>query len=196
MSSTRGHNRDSKEKSTMRSKTTILAALAVAALLAALVPVAFAQPPGGSHGMHSRGHDRGRDLTEFLGLSDEQREAWRQAQKSHFEGLRPTFEKIRDLREQLKAEIESSSPDAATVGGYVISIHQLDADIAAARGDLDSALNEILTDEQETKFEAWKAANPGPRPGFGSPGAGRHGPRPDHPPGGSGDDAPDSESGS
>ena len=80
----------------------------------------------------------------------------------------------------MKAELESSSPDAATVGGYVISIHQLDADIEASRDDLDSALREILTDEQETKLDAWKAANPGPRRGFGPPGPGWGGPRHGH----------------
>ena len=150
----------------MRRKTTILAALAVAALVAASAPVAIAQPPDGPRGMRGRGHDRGRDVTEFLGLSDEQREAWRAAHKSHFEAQRPTFEKIRDLREQMKTELESSSPDAATVGGYVISIHQLDDDIEALRDDLETALREILTDEQETKLEAWQAASPGRR-GFG-----------------------------
>ena len=77
----------------------------------------------------------------------------------------------------MKAELESASPDAATVGGYVISIHQLDADLEASRDDLDGALREILTDEQETKLEAWKAANPGPRRGFGPPGPGWGGPR-------------------
>ena len=122
----------------------------------------------------------------------------RQAHKSHFEALRPTFEKIRELREQMKAELESSSPDAATVGGYVISIHQLEADLEASRDDLDGALREILTDEQETKLDAWKAANPGPRRGFGPAGPGwdgrRHG---GHGPGGpDGDDASDGDSGS
>jgi Spy/CpxP family protein refolding chaperone len=178
----------------MRSKTTILATLAVTALLSASAPVAWAQPPGGPRGVHGRGHEGGRDLTEFLGLSDEQREAWRRAHKSHFEALRPTFEKIRDLREQMKAELESSSPDAATVGGYLISIHQLDADIEASRGDLDSALREILTDEQETKLDAWKAANPDRR-GFGPPGAGWGGHRHRHPGGPDGNDAPDGDSG-
>jgi Spy/CpxP family protein refolding chaperone len=156
----------------------------------------MAQPPDGSRGMHGmrgRGHEEGRDLTEFLGLSEEQREAWRQANKSHFEAQRPTFDKIRELREQMKTELESSSPDAATVGGYVISIHQLDADLEASRGDLENALREILTDEQETKFDAWKAANPGPRRGFGPPGPGWGGPHHGHP---GGDDDHDGDSGS
>lgn len=175
----------------MRSNTKILAALAVTALLAASAPVASAQPPGGPRGMHGRGHDGGRDVSEFLGLSDEQREAWRQAHESHVEALRPTFEKMRDLREQMKAELESSSPDAATVGGYVISIHQLDADLDASRDDLDGALREILTDEQETKFDAWQAANRGPRRGFGGPGPGRHGPHHGHQDGPGDDDSDD-----
>jgi Spy/CpxP family protein refolding chaperone len=169
----------------MRKQNTILGALAVAALLAAAAP-AMAQPPGGPHGMRGRGHEGGRDLSEFLGLTDQQREAWRAAHRSQFEALRPTFEKIRDLREQMEAELESASPDAATVGGYVISIDQLDDEIEASRDELDSTLRGILTDEQETKYDAWLAANPGrSRHGFGPPGWGRRG----HPPG-DGDDEP------
>ena len=122
----------------MRRKATILATLTMAALLAAAAPAAFAQPPEGHRAMRGPGRDRGHDLSEFLGLTDEQREAWSQAHKSHFEAMRPTVEKIRELREQLKTELEGASPDAATVGGYVISIHQLDADIEASRDDLDA----------------------------------------------------------
>jgi Spy/CpxP family protein refolding chaperone len=182
-------DRDSKEKATMRRKATILATFAVAALLAAAAPAAFAQPPGGHRDMRGPGHDRGRDLTEFLGLTEEQRAAWREARESHFEAQRPTFEKMRDLREQLRTELDSDSPDAATVGGYVISIHQLEADLESSRADLDGALREILTEEQKTKLDAWKAANPDSRRGFG-PGGGWGGPRHGgHPPGAPGDDA-------
>jgi Spy/CpxP family protein refolding chaperone len=147
----------------MRSKATIFATLALAALAIAATPGAFAQPPGGNRGMHGPGRDRDgmRGLVEFLGLTDEQREDWTAAHKSHFEGLRPTMEKIGDLREQMRAELESGSPDAATVGGYMISIHQLEAELRSAHADLENALNEILSDEQETKLEAWKAANSG-----------------------------------
>lgn len=176
----------------MKNRSTILPVLAVLASMAA-APIAFAQPPGGPGGprggMHGR-HDGDRDLVEFLGLSEEQTEQWKAAHKAHFEALRPTFEKMRDLREQMKAELESASPDAATVGGYVISIHQLEGDLEASRGDLESAIKEILTDEQETKLEAFKAAHPDPRRGFGGPGAGWGGPHHDHPGRPGDDDAP------
>ena len=118
---------------------------------------------------------------DFLGLTAEQEEQWKAAHKAHFEGLRPTFEKIRDLREQMKAELESDTADAAAVGGLMIQIHQLDGELEAGRGELDAALREILTDEQETKLDAFKAASPGRR-GFG-PGGGWGGPhhgRPGH----------------
>jgi Spy/CpxP family protein refolding chaperone len=173
-------DRDTKEKATMRKKAMILASLAAALLVAASMTTAFAQPPDEHRGRRGPGHDRGRDVTEFLGLTEEQREAWREAQRSHFEAQRPTFEKIREVREQLRNELESSSPDAATVGGYVISIHQLDDDVEASRDELENALREILTDEQRTRYDAWKAAHPGPRRGSGPPG---HGPRHGHPPG-------------
>ena len=165
----------------MKSRTILLPILAVLALTAT-APLALAQPPGapgdGPRGMHGR-HDRGGDLVDFLGLTDEQEEQWKAAHKAHFEGLRPTFEKIRDLRDQMKAELESEAPDATTVGGFMIQIHQLDADLEAGRDELEAAVREILTDEQETKLEAFKAANPGRR-GFG-PGGDWGGPRRGHP---------------
>ena len=161
----------------MKSRTILLPILAVLALTAT-APPALAQPPGvrgdGPRGMHGR-HDRGGDLFEFLGLTDEQEEQWKAAHKAHFEGLRPTFEKIRDLREQMKAELEGDSPDAATVGGYVIQIHQLDSELEAGRGELDAAIREILTDEQQTKLDAFKAASPGRRGPGGGWGGPRHG---------------------
>jgi len=163
----------------MRSKPTILTPLALAALVTLAAAAAFGQPPGDerrARGMHGHGRDGGRDLTEFLGLTDEQEQQWRDAHRSHFESLRPTFEKIRDVREQLRAELEESSPDAATVGGFVIQIHELDAELESSHAELETTLRGILTDEQETKLEAWKAANP-PRRGFGHGGPGWEGRR-------------------
>jgi Spy/CpxP family protein refolding chaperone len=164
----------------MKSRTILLPILAVLALTAT-APLALAQPPGARadrpSGMHGR-HDRGGDLVDFLGLTDEQEEQWKAAHKAHFEALRPTFDKIRDLREQMKAELESTAPDAATVGGMMIQIHQLDSELDASRDDLDAAIREILTDEQETKLDAFKAASPGrrgPGGGWGGPHRGRPG---------------------
>jgi Spy/CpxP family protein refolding chaperone len=180
-------DRDSKEKTTMRQQAKILATFTVTALLAAAAPAAFAQPPGGHRGGRGPGHAHGRDLTELLDLTDEQREAWRQARRSHFEAQRPSIERIRELREQLNTELQSDSPDAATVGEYVISIREIDAALDASRGDLDSALREMLTDEQKTRFDEWKAANPGSRRGFG-PGGWHDRRHRGHPRGTTGDD--------
>jgi len=172
----------------MKSKATMITSFVLAALMTAAAPAVFAQPPaGGPRGPHGYGRDdhgdrrdEMRGLADFLGLDDQQREAWTNAQKSHFEALRPTFQKMRDLRDQLHAELESSTPDAATVGGYVISMHQLESDLDAARSDLDTAIRGILTPEQQTKLDAWKAANDGPRHGFGPGGPGWGGPRHGH----------------
>jgi Spy/CpxP family protein refolding chaperone len=179
----------------MRNRPQLLGNLLGALLLAAAAPIAFAQPPGprDGRGMHGPGgREEARALFEFLGLTDEQREAWADAHRSHFEVLKPTFEQIRDLREQIRTELDGDSPDAATLGGYLISIHDLEGELERSRADLEAAIGEILTTEQETKLEAWKAAHPerhhgpgGPHgggrrpggPGFGGPGGG--GPEPD-----------------
>ena len=157
----------------MKLRATLLGSLTAALLAAAAAPLAVAQPPGGgSRGMHGPGRDHARGLIEFLGLTDEQREAWEDAHRSHFEALRPTFQEIRALREQMNAELESDAPDAATVGGYLISIHEYEGELEAAREGLESEIRGILDDEQERKLEAWKAANPSRRHG---PGSGSHG---------------------
>jgi Spy/CpxP family protein refolding chaperone len=164
----------------MRTPARTLGAALGALLLAAATPAAFAQHGGpGRHGdargPHGPGERHGSQaLFQLLELDEQQRQAWTEAHRAHFEAQRPTFEKMRDLREQMHAELESEAPDAATVGGYLISIHALDGELEAARGELEAAIRDILTDEQEIKLEAWKAANPGRRhgPGPGGPGWG------------------------
>lgn len=170
----------------MRKRST-LTTLIGALLLVAAAPLALAQPPGGPRGPRGPERDAGR-LFEFLGLTEEQRAAWREVHQQHFEALRPTFEEIRELREQMRAELEGGAPDAAIVGGYAISIHQLEQELRASRGELENALLAILDAEQEQKLEAWKAAHGGRRghgPGPGGPGGpGGQGPRHGHPGGG------------
>jgi len=172
----------------MRNRLKVCGTVLGALLLTVAAPASFAQPGPGrdDRGMHHRGdRDRGRGLFEYLGLTDEQREAWSAAHRSHFEALKPTLEKMRELHEQIETELDSGSADAATVGGYVISMHALRSEIEAAREELEAAQLEILTDEQETKLEAFKAANPDHDrhhgPGFGGPHG--DGPRHGRPPG-------------
>jgi ABC-type glycerol-3-phosphate transport system substrate-binding protein len=97
-------------------------------------------------------------LHQFLGLSEGQHQAWIGAWRAHFDGVRPTLEQVQDLRAQLQAELASGSPDAATVGGYVIEIRELAATIGAARGQLDATLSEILDRDQQTRYEALRAS--------------------------------------
>lgn len=159
---------------TMRHRAMILG-VAVVAFCMASAPFALAQdgPASERHGMRGPGgRDGARALFEFLDLSDQQREAWAAAHRAHGESLRPVFERIRELREQMREELEGGSPDTATVGGYVIAIHDLDGEMEASREELEATIADLLTDEQETKLEAWKAANPGRRHGPGLGGFG------------------------
>jgi Spy/CpxP family protein refolding chaperone len=158
----------------MRDRLKVRGSILAALLLTVAAPAAFAQRggPREDRGMHHPGgRDGARGLFEYLDLTDEQREAWTAAHRSHFEALKPTFEKMRELHEQIETELDSGSADAATVGGYMISLHALRTEIEAGREELEAAQSEILTDEQETKLEAFKAANPDRDrhhgPGFG-----------------------------
>ncbi|HVS63337.1 MAG TPA: periplasmic heavy metal sensor [Thermoanaerobaculia bacterium] len=162
----------------MKLRATILGTSTAALLVLAAAPLLLAQPPGGGpRGMHGHGRDQAHRLFEYLELDGEQREAWIEAHRAHGQSLKPTFEQIRDLREQMKAELEGGSPDPASVGGYLIAIHQLEAELASSREELEATIRGILDDEQERKLEAFKAANHGPRHGPASSGHRWRGPR-------------------
>jgi Spy/CpxP family protein refolding chaperone len=97
-------------------------------------------------------------LFELLELTKAQRQIWNAARQAHVATVRPSIERLRDLRSQLSAELAGGSADAPAVGRYVIAIHECEETLAAARAELDAALIDVLTDEQAAKYAAIEAA--------------------------------------
>lgn len=146
-------------------------------------PLAAAQPPGGhgqgygKDGFRHRGFgpgDRGPgEVAEFLGLSDEQEAAWKAVHEKSRDRMRPIFEEMHSVREELRAAVESESPDPTAVGQLFLQSHRLMEQVRELHEQTEQELVALLTEEQKVRYEAFREAN-GPFGGRGSR-HGRHG---------------------
>ena len=100
------------------------------------------------------------ELTEYLQLTPAQQAAW-QSVRSDFETAnQPLFEKQRGIGQQLETALKSGSTDACGIGSLLISQQGVLDQIKASHEALHQKLESILTPDQKTKFEAFKAIAP------------------------------------
>ena len=70
--------------------------------------------------------------------------------------LRTIHEQEKAVRDQLAAELAKPSPDACTVGGFVLRLDGFHGQAEAAARTFDTAFSAILTAEQLAKYNALK----------------------------------------
>jgi Spy/CpxP family protein refolding chaperone len=131
------------------------------AVLAAGVGWAAAQAPGNAPVSHGQG--RGQRLADYLGLSDEQRATWKSLQEQHKTEMAPLMQEGRDLRDRLNTATNAANPDPNAVGQATLAMKQHREKIKASQEAFETRLTATLTDDQRTKFDAFKAANHGGR---------------------------------
>lgn len=123
--------------------------------LAAQTPPPRAMPGPAQGGPYGHQPDK---LFEFLQLTAEQTNAW---QAVHDEA-RARFETLasgqRAAHEQMRKELEASSPDACTVGRLMIQVDAASNERRALHEATEKRAVALLSAEQKTKYEAWKAA--------------------------------------
>ena len=102
-------------------------------------------------------------LAHYLEPTPDQVSAWKQIHTDTAALVQPLAATARETRTQLKAALESASPDPAAIGKLVIALHATRAQIRAARTDARAKLAAVLTPEQKTKFDALKAHRRGNR---------------------------------
>jgi len=149
--------------------------------LAAATFAAKAEPEGA--GRPGRGEGRHQRVVEYLGLTEEQQATWKSLHEQHKGEMEPLRQEGRDLHQQLRAAMDAENPDPAAVGTATLALKEHREKVKAAREAFEGRLMGVLSAEQKTKFEAFKASH-GPRhgrPGF----RGRRGPRPGGPSDGS-----------
>jgi Spy/CpxP family protein refolding chaperone len=143
-------------------------------LLAAVV--AGAQPAA------RKGERRPREFegpAKHLGLSEQQKEAFRQVHEKQRPQMEALHVKMRENREQLRKALEAASPDPVAVGELAIEGHRLRKQGRALGEETDKKLRALLTPEQQVKFDAMNELRRGMGPrGDGPIGdgpMGRHG---------------------
>jgi hypothetical protein len=102
-------------------------------------------------------------MAEYLGLSGDQKATWATLREEHRAEMTPLRQEGRDLRSRLRGAMDAASPDPAAVGNAALAMKQHRDKIKAAEDAFHTRLAGTLSDDQKTKFEAFKAAHRGGR---------------------------------
>jgi len=95
---------------------------------------------------------KGKDLTEKLGLTEEQQEALREQREGHREKVRSLMESLRDKKDQLRTELEKEEVDKGKIDNLINEIKPLLGNQIELRVEGTLAMREILTPGQYEKF--------------------------------------------
>jgi len=104
-------------------------------------------------------------MKEALGISDEQQQKLEEHRKAHRKQGKQYYGSIKDLKKQLKAELEKLDFDIAKVRGIHGEMKSLKIQMADQRLEGILQVREILTAEQFKKFSELKEQHKGRRSG-------------------------------
>ncbi|HVS02017.1 MAG TPA: periplasmic heavy metal sensor [Thermoanaerobaculia bacterium] len=141
-------------------KSSALATLALACLVAATAAgPAAAQAPvlAPEHAAAPPPHVV---VAEFLGLTDEQREAWAAIREEARAAIAPLVEELRGQEEALHELLATPDPDPAAVGALVLAIRELRQAIRVEEQEAVAAFLALLDDEQRGKLARLRRAAP------------------------------------
>jgi len=101
-----------------------------------------------------------RQLAEYLQLSAAQQAAFESAHADFHTATAPLFERWAQLGHDTEAALKNKSADACSIGNMMIASQAISDQIKAQKTALEQKLVGVLTPDQKTKYEAFKAARP------------------------------------
>jgi Spy/CpxP family protein refolding chaperone len=127
-------------------------------------------------------------MARGLDLSEEQRESFKALADEHRQAMEPLWQKHRELRQEMRKQLDAGNADAQAVGQLAIDAHQVAQQMAESRRQVKEKFEALLTPDQKTKLKEFESrrGKRGPRGFFGP---GRRGPAPPDD-----EDGPESES--
>jgi Spy/CpxP family protein refolding chaperone len=134
-----------------------------AAFLALLLVPALAEAGRGGRPSPEEILHNPRLLARYLNLSAAQVTQEEALFRTLGDSLKAIHDQEKVVRDQLQAELDKPSPNACTVGGYVVSLNGFYEQAEAAVHTFDTAFSAILTPEQLAKYNALKELARGPR---------------------------------
>ncbi len=142
-------------KMTLRHGLVAASALLALATLPLLAGPHRGQGPGGE-GRGGQGLGRFLPPASYLDLTADQEAAVEQLKTATEAQIKASMESQRADREELRTLLESSNPDAATVGNLTIQMHQGRQAVKTILQTAEQSFIALLNDEQKTKYEAFR----------------------------------------
>jgi periplasmic protein CpxP/Spy len=138
---------------------TVVGSLGALALATASA-YAVAVPEGGGRmgRMHGgRGWGGPQRLWRGLDLTEEQRASLRQILQEHHQAQEPLRQQERELRQQIRQQLDGGSPDPATIGQLTIQAHAVGKQRRESWAGVSQKMEGLLTPEQKAKLEELKS---------------------------------------
>ncbi|HYS52133.1 MAG TPA: Spy/CpxP family protein refolding chaperone [Thermoanaerobaculia bacterium] len=102
----------------------------------------------------------GREVAEFLQLTPAQKTAWDNAHADFRTATTPLFTRIEQLGRDVEVALKSKTADACGVGSMLLAQQAVLDQVKAQKETLQQKIEAVLTPDQRTKYEAFKAAQP------------------------------------
>jgi len=116
----------------------------------------------------------GAALAEYLGLTEQQKTAWRALHEERREAMTPVVEEGSALRQRLREALQAPSPDPTAVGEAALALEAHRQKTRAQHEAFQTKLEGLLDPAQKEKLKAFEAA----RRTLGAGRDGRRGGRP------------------
>ena len=150
-----------------------LAAFGALSLAAAGVTARAAQSATETHdagsGFRRGGFMLGR-MARALDLTEDQKASVKALMAEQRKAVEPLRAQHRELRQQIRQQLDSGNPDPAAVGRLTIQAHTVGEQLRDARAQMKDKISALLTPEQKTRLDALEKAHGG----RGHRGFGRH----------------------
>lgn len=127
-------------------------------LITLAATAAFAQGPGGFHRHSMSGPMKTTAVQGYLNLTDAQITSLQQLHQSEMAALKPIYQQMGPLHENLRTQTQSSGADAAAVGKLVLSIESLEQQAEPIRSSYQQQALAVLTADQKSKLAALQSA--------------------------------------
>ena len=128
---------------------TLVAWVVAASVTAVGFGIAVAQPPG-----------PGRGLRGIPDLTESQRTDIDRLRSDHWEASADQRQKLQDALTELNTEVFADAPNIGRIEGLKMDVASLQADMLAARVEIDSRIAQLLTPDQRAAMRERAAEGP------------------------------------
>ena len=98
------------------------------------------------------------EIAEYLQLTPAQQTTWQSARSDFEASVEPLARKAREIGERMESSLKNHTGDACSLGNDLLAKQAVHDQIRAAKQTLEQKQQSVLTPEQKTKLDAFRAA--------------------------------------